>query len=172
MTNARPWIAVLALVLSVSPLFADRVLDGRKAERLEVRDSMLGFRDTLLFFTFKDQRAILVLTIGNKDDSFPVTAKVHLFDESVTGEDLQKWINNQHSDGLFADVPEPVYSAELPEESCKVTSRKQTGTSKGPDGKAVFNDHEVKLSVGKHAVDGKFALPAFTAKAKVHVPQK
>ena len=57
------------------PVVADRILDGKKAQKLEVRHSMIGLRNTLLFYTFKDQQAILTLSIGNTDVTFPVTGK-------------------------------------------------------------------------------------------------
>ena len=132
---------------------------------------MMGFRNTLLFYTFKDQQAILTLSIGNTDETFPVQGKIHLFDNATTEEGLKKWINNQHSDGLFPDVPTPIFTGKLPEGSCKVTSHKQTGTSEnpGPISPATFKNYEVKLSVKEHAIDKKVKLSAFTDTAQVHV---
>ncbi len=150
-----------------------KILDGKKARKLEVRHSMLGFRNTLRFYTFKDQQAILVLSIGNKDETFPVTGKVHLFPDATTGEELKNWINNQHSDALFPDIPEPTFTGELPKGTCKVTSHKQTGLSKNPGpGKGAFKDFKVELSVKAYALDKKFKLPAFTDTARVHVESK
>ena len=154
------------------PVVADRILDGKKAQKLEVRDSMIGFRNTLLFYTFKDQQAILTLSIGNTDETFPVQGKIHLFDDATTEEGLSKWINNQHSDGLFPDVPQPIFTGELPEGSCTVTSHKQTGTSENPTSPATFKNYEVKLSVKEHAIDKKVKLSAFTDTALVHVRSK
>ena len=136
---------------------------------MEVRHSMVGFRNTLLFYTFKEQQVILTLSIGNKDETFPVTGKIYLFGEATTEEGLKKWINNQHSDGLYPDVPKPFATFDLPKGSCKVTSGKQAGTSKNPSSAAMFKNYEVKLSVGKHAIDKRFKLSAFTDTAKVHV---
>jgi hypothetical protein len=146
-----------------------RILDGEKAEKIEIRHSMIGFRNTLLFYTFKDQQAVLVLSIGNKDDTFPVTGKIHLFDEAATGESLKKWINNQHSDGLFADAPTPVFTEDLPKGVCKVTSQKQTGMSKSPTGPIMFKNYEVKFSVKPHTIGKKCKLSEFTGTAQVHV---
>ncbi len=165
-------LSALTLTLLSSPLYADRMLEDKKAEKREVRQSMLGFRNTLLFYKFKDQKSILVLSIGNKDETFPVTGKIHLFDDATTEEDLEKWINNQHSDALFIDVPEPVFIGELPKGSCKVTSHKQTDTSKNPTDSETFKNCEVKLSIKEHAVDQKFKLSAFTDTARVHVKDK
>ena len=131
---------------------------------------MLGFRNTLIFYTFKDQQAILQLTIANQDETFPVTAKIHLFDKATTGEGLKKWINNQHSDGLFPDIPKPTFTGELPKGACKVTSHKQTGSSENPGPrKGTFKDFTVDLSIKAHRVDRQFNLSAFADTARVHV---
>ena len=173
MTNLKYAIVVLFLVSVCNPLYAERILDGKKAEKLEIRHSMVGFRNTLVFYTFKDQRAILQLSIANKDEAFPVTGKIHLFDKATTEEGLKKWINNQHSDGLFPDIPKPIFTGELQKGSCKVTSHKQTGASKNPGPrKGNFKDFEVDLSMKAYGIDGKFKLFAFTDTARVHVESK
>jgi len=151
------------------PVAADRILDGKKAQKQEVRHSMIGFRNTLLFYAFNDQQAILTLSIGNTDETFPVEGRIHLFDDATTEEGLKKWINNQHSDGLFPDVPTPVFAGELPEGSCRVTSHKQTGTSKNPTSPTMFKNYEVTLSVKEHVINKKVKLSAFTDTALVHV---
>ena len=103
-----------------------------KPDRVEIRHSMLGYRDTVVFYTFKEQRAVMVLNIGNSDETFPITASVYLFDKTTTEKGLKKWINNQHSDALFGDAPEPLATRKLPAGFCTVTSREQTGTSENP----------------------------------------
>jgi len=154
------------------PVAAGRVLDAKKALKREIRHSMMGFRNTLIFYTFKDSQAVLTLSIGNADETFPVTGKLYLFDDATGADGLSKWVNNQHSDGLFPDVPEPVFTGTLPAGSCSVTSHKQIGTSKSPTGPTTFNNYEVKLSVKEHAVDKKARLSAFTDTATVHVKSK
>lgn len=170
-----PTFLILFTILAFIPLplQADRNLDGKKAEKLEIRHSMLGFRDTLLFYSFKDQGAILVVSIANKDETFPVSGKIYLFDKATTEEGLKKWVNNQHSDALFADAPEPIYTGELPKGSCKIASHKKTGTSQNPGPRpGKYDDFEVELSVAEHEVEGKYQLPAFTDTARVHVESK
>jgi hypothetical protein len=49
-----------------------------------------------------------VVHIDNKNEKFPVGGKVFEFAKGVTGDEMDKWVNNQHSDGLFPEVPEPV----------------------------------------------------------------
>ena len=164
-------LAILA-ALAVSPTMADEA-DVEKPEKLEIRHSQIGYRNTLLFYTFQKQRAIMVLSIGNKDETFPITGKVHLFGKETTEKGLKKWINNQHSDGLYPDVPQPVSTHKLSPKSCKVASRKQTGVSRNPGFRGgMYKDFEVTLSIEAEDIGGKFKLPAFTDKARVHVEDK
>lgn len=172
MSKTRMMIMTMVMLgASILTVHADD--RSQKPEKIEIRHSMLGYRDTLVFYSFREQRAILVLGINNKDETFPVTGKVHLFDKTTTEEGLKKWINNQHSDGLFVDVPKPIFTKTLPTGFCSVTSRKQTGTSENPGpGKARFKDFEVALSIRAQDIGGNFKLPAFTDTARVHVESK
>ncbi len=162
--------SLLLLLAAAMPItaFAERALDTKKAEKLAVRDSMMGYRSTLLFYTFTDQQAILTVLIDNKDETFPVTATVHLFNEKTSKEALDKWVNNQHSDGLFVGAPEPESSLELPKDAVKVTAKKKTGESDGHQG-GTFNDYEVTFTIKDHTAESKFKLTGFTDTAKVHV---
>tara|TARA_B110000967_G_scaffold179491_1_gene195037 strand:- start:2418 stop:2939 length:522 start_codon:yes stop_codon:yes gene_type:complete len=166
-------IIVLILATISTPLYADRILDRKKAQKHEVRHSMLGFRNTLIFYTFKEQQAILTLSIGNKDETFPTIGKVYLFDKDLTGNALKKWINNQHSDARHRNVPKPIFTAELPKGSCKVSAYKQTGTSENPGPiKGTFNEFDVELLVEAHTIDKRFKLSAFSDTSRVHVESK
>ncbi len=150
---------------------AVRVIDVDPAEKLEVRHSMIGFRNTLLFYTDNDQQAVLTLLIDNADETFPVKGTVYLFDEATTAEAIDKWINNQHSDGLFPDVPEPISQTELPEEVCQVTSHEKIGTetSESPVNPGEYDDYEVKLSVKDYSNNENFQLTGFDDTAHVFI---
>ncbi|MGA0845604.1 MAG: hypothetical protein ACO3RV_03620 [Luteolibacter sp.] len=162
----------LILALASAPLHAaERELDVKKAEKIEIRHSMIGFRNTLIFYTFKERNAVLELSIDNRDESFPVTARVHLFGLDVDAEGIAKWINNQHSCGLFPDVPTPVLTTELPQATCKVETHRQTGISKNPGPReGMFKDYELELVMAEFELAGQFKLAAFTDAARVHVP--
>ena len=149
-----------------------RQLDVREAEKKEVCHSMIGPRNTLIFYTFKGQQAILELTIGNEDESFPVSGRLLLFDKETTGEGLKKWINNQHSDGLYPEVPVPVYTRVL-DDACEVTEHKKLGLMKGSGlRKATYTNYEVKLSMKALDVERVFVLAGFTDSSKVYVEVK
>lgn len=148
---------------------AEPELAFKDAKKEQVRHSMTGMRDTLIFYTFAEKSAVLVLRIDNMSAPLPVTATVHLFAPGTTAEALGKWINNQHSDGLFIDPPEPTASVKLPDGTCTVTAREPVGQEKQPNGEDVFADYKVRFTVKEHRVEGKFHLPAFEDEANVFV---
>jgi hypothetical protein len=160
--------AVITVVMATVS-FAFVVSGGEKPEKLEIRHSMLGYRDTLLFYSFTAQRAILVLTIDNKDGTFPVSGKVQLFDATATEDGLKKWINNQHSDALFIDAARPSSTHKLPPGFCSITARKLTGTSKNPGpGGGSYEDFDLSLSIQAQDLGNGVSLPAFSDTARVH----
>lgn len=162
-------IFILAALLCGSLSAAEPVLAFKDAKKEQVRHSMIGLRDTLLFYTFAEKSAVLVLHINNQPASLPVSATVHLFAPGTTVDALAKWVNNQHSDGLFIDPPEPTDSVKLPAGTCTVSARELVGQEKQTLNEDVFADTKVKLTVKEHREPGKFHLPAFADEAGVFV---
>lgn len=149
--------------------YAERSLEKDQAKRTEVRYSQIGPRNTLLFYTYESQQAILKLSIDNKDTTFPISGAIYLFDTGTTAEDLAKWVNNQHSCGLYPEVPKPVEIIQLPEEICSVTKagvNREGATSPMGDS---FEDHKVGIAVKDHKVSGKFDLKEFKDQSGVFV---
>lgn len=149
----------------------ERKLDIATAARFEVRMSQIGMRNTLVFYTFTDQKAVLRLLIDNKDTTFPVSGSIHIFADSTTKEDLDKWINNQHSCGLYPDVPEPTLTQPLPAGQCSVTAHKALQKEKNPVGEDMYQDYEVTLTCKPYTLEGKLSLNGFTQKSWVYVKQ-
>jgi hypothetical protein len=143
---------------------------SKSTQKLEVRDSQIGYRDTLLFYTFIDLRAVLKLQIDNKDKSFPMAGNIYVFAESVGEDDLKKWLNNQHSDGLFPDVPEPIETYKLPAIACKVTSHKFIDRSKHSFGE--YDIYSVAFEVKEYSDKKGVVLKGFADTAKVSVKTK
>ena len=136
-------------------------------KKLEVRHSMIGFRSTLLFYTFDEQKTVLRLQFGNRDKTFPVSATAYIFDNGVTEAGLKKWLNNQHSDGLFPDVPQPVNTLKLPEKVCKVTSNKLLDNTKQRNGN--FANYAVTFEVKDYTDKASIKVKGFKGNTKVHV---
>lgn len=162
-------LAIPLLATFLTAAEPERELAFKDAEKKQVRHSMVGQRDTLLFYTFPAQSAVLVLNIGNKGAALPVSGTVHLFTPGTKVDALARWVNNQHSDGLFPDVPEPTLSSKLPEGTCAVTARELVGQEKSPVAEDIFADYKVKLAVKEHRVEGKYKLTAFGDEANVFV---
>jgi hypothetical protein len=83
--------------------------------------SLQAHGPTQQFFTLADTRVIVVL--ATRDGTAEVRASVHVFDPEASVESLEKWLNNQHSDALYADAAEPVRSVAIPAERlrCEVS---------------------------------------------------
>jgi hypothetical protein len=83
--------------------------------------SLQAHGPTQQFFTLVDTRVIVVL--ATRDGTAEVRASVHVFDPEASVESLEKWLNNQHSDALYADAAEPVRSVAIPAERlrCEVS---------------------------------------------------
>lgn len=143
--------------------------DGQ-TRKLEVRRAMVGYRATLLFYTFPEQNAVLKLRVGNQDTTFPVSGTIYFFAATETDETMGKWLNNQHSDGLYVEIPDPVESYSLPADVCTVASHKFIDHAKEQMGE--YDNYAVTLNVKSHSEPGFFKLKGFAVDTKVHIKTK
>ena len=162
-------MAFYTLNAVADPAAAERELVFKAAKKEQIRHSMIGIRDTMVFYTLADQQAVLVLNIKHKDAKLIASGFVYLFATAVTAEGISNWINNQHSDGLFPDVPEPILISKLPDESCSISERKLIGKLSQELDNKDFADYEVKIVIKEYEVEGKFHLPAFEDVANVYL---
>lgn len=154
------------------PLSAkERQLEADTTKELQIRHSMLGFRDTLLFYTFPDQQAVLRLHISSKDKTFPVTGILYLFPAKTTDEGIKKWLNNQHSDGLFPEIPSPDLIHELPKGICKAVATKIIGEKKNFPNHQIFTDQDVMIAVKAYELQDQFRLAPFKDQSGIFVPK-
>lgn len=137
---------------------------------VDVAQSRIGYRSTLLFYTFVEQRTVLKFELDNKDKSFPISGTVMLFDEEVTKEGLDKWINNQHSDGLWADAPKPSKQIKIPEEVCKVTKHELIDKTRIRT--TEYENYSVEFRVEDFTDMANVRIKSFEGKSKVHLPVK
>lgn len=162
-------MAFCTLNAVAKPAAAERELVFKAAKKEQIRHSMTGIRDTLVFYTLADQKAVLVLNIKHQDAKLIASGTLYLFATAVTAEGISNWINNQHSDGLFPDVPEPILISKLPDESCLITERKLIGKLNQKFDNKDFADYEVKIVIKEYKLAGKFHLPAFEDVANVYL---
>ena len=168
-TRKLPLFALLSAFAFTAPLHAEANLDAKAdgITKTQVIDSMTGFRDTLAFYTFAKEKAVLVVRIDNKDTSFPVSGKLYLFPEGTNAEGLANWINNQHSDGLFPDVPEPKETHEIPAASCKAKAHELIKQQEAPNG--TFASYSVTFEIKDVPAVGGAKIKDFTDKLLVNV---
>ncbi len=167
--------SVLAtLLLGVVPLHSAETGIDPKAQttvRNQVTSSQIGYRDTLLFYTFAAEKAVLVIQIDNKSEKFPMTGKLNVFAQKATAEDMANWINNQHSCGLFPDVPEPIATHQVPATSYSVVSKKVAEVINAENlpvpGK--FNRYDVEFKIQNVPALGEIKIKDFTDTANVFV---
>ena len=168
------WLAAALAVLGVTATAEDAAADSKvlnvadkSVKKTEVRHSMIGARDTVIFYQFEKQHAVLVVNLKHQADhanQFSVTAKVHVFADGVTGKALGKWVNNQHSDGLHPDVPRPAASYPIPKKSCEVVASKLIGRIKAHNGE--YDDYSVQFKIGEVAEKDVFVLKAVAETSK------
>ena len=158
-------------VLTGSISGKEKQLEADTTKELQIRHSMLGFRDTLLFYTFPNQQAVLRLHISNKDKTFPVTGIVYLFPVNTSEEGIKKWINNQHSDGLFPNIPSPELIHKLPKGICKAVATKIIGEKKNPPNNQIFTDQKITIAIKAHELQDKFKLAPFKDQSGIFAPK-
>lgn len=162
------------ILLGISSLQAAETTVDAKAQtttRTQVTQSMVGYRDTLVFYTFAAEKAVLVVRIDNKTDKFPAKATLHVFAQTAKAEDLANWINNQHSCGLFPDVPEPTASHAIPAESYSLVSQKIAEVINQEHGPvpSKFNRYDVEFKIQNVPALGEFKIKDFTDTANVFI---
>ncbi|MDA7508010.1 hypothetical protein N8504_06525 [Akkermansiaceae bacterium] len=162
-------LSILFLTGSISG--KEKQLEADTTKELQIRHSMLGFRDTLLFYTFPDQQAVLRIDISSKDITLPVTGIVYLFPNTTTDEGIKKWINNQHSDGLFPDIPSPDLIHKLPKGIGKAVATKIIGEKKNSPNNQIFTDQEVMIAIKAHELQGQFKLAPFKDRSGIFIPK-
>lgn len=162
-------LSVIALIVaSLTTAASARELDVAHAQKTEIRYGQIGPRDTLIFYTFADQDAVLQLNIQHVGGKFTLTGKMQLFKEGTGAESIGKWINNQHSCGLFPDEPTPTATVVLPADACSVVESKLVGVKAGGGGRIQidpvdapsFEDYALKIRVSDLKMEG-FRLESF-----------
>ncbi len=125
------------------------------------------YRNTLLFYHFVDQRAVLTIDIGNKTTDFPTEGMIHLFELSASSQDIERWINNQHSDGLYVNPASPIQSVAVGESAVAITSSAYIESKSGYWGDE-YEKYRLDFTVGNQAGNGYF-LNSFSDHADVYL---
>ena len=89
---------------------------------------------------------------------------------ATTVEGLGKWLNNQHSDGLYPNIPQPISTLVLPTKLCNSSNPKFTDKTKTQLGN--FDNYSIEFKVNDIERVGNFQIKGFSGKAMVHLKIK
>lgn len=168
----KRWIVKVKSIQSGTANGAVSLLDigSDKVKKLEVSQTFGGYRETQIFYTFPNKNVVLKVVIDNKNTSFDVTGKVLVFPKSTTTEGLAKWLNNQHSDGLYPEIPKPITTLEIPNRYCN--SKNSKFIKKSISQLGTFDKYSIEFHVDNIARIGEFKIQAISGKAMVYLKNK
>ncbi|MDB4466585.1 hypothetical protein N9066_00080 [bacterium] len=166
------WIVKVDSIESGSTSGSASLLDtgSDQVKKLQVSQTFGGYRETQIFFTFPKKNVILKVRIDNKTKDFAATGKILVFPKSTTAEGLAKWLNNQHSDGLYPDIPLPVSTLDIPTKFCSSTNPKYIDQAKSHLGN--FDKYSIEYAVKDVERIGDFQIKGFSGKAMVYLKDK
>lgn len=145
-------------------------LKGKNVRRIEVNQTQIGFSATRVFYIVDDLRLIVILHIDNAKTNFPVTGKACQFAKDATPDALDKWVNNQHSDALFPDVPTPNATILLPANACQSPASKLLDRTTALD--TTYDRYSVEIKVSDVKLSDQFHLKQHNDTVKVFVVAK
>ena len=128
---------------------------------------MTAFGATKHLYHFVEDNAILLIQIYN-DSAHSATAKVILFDVNETVSSLDRWINNQVSDALYANAPQPMSDLELTPNQFSLVNPSIADSLTGSYGDQWVN-YNVTLKVSEVIQNDVFILESFDDSAIAHV---
>jgi hypothetical protein len=163
-------IFALLACLFVAATACARDLNVATAKKTEVRHGQVGPRDTIIFYEFTDQAAVLQLNVKHEAGKFTIMGRMQLFAEGTSAEAIGMWINNQHSCGLFPEVPNPIVSVDLAADGISVveSKRKEGEPQEGPMGDK-FEDYAVTFEIAELKSQKGFTLKGFSADTSLFV---
>lgn len=141
-----------------------------EVEKLEVSQTFGGYRETQIFYTFPKRNVVLKVRIDNKNKSFDLTGKILVFPKSTTPEGLAKWLNNQHSDALYPEIPKPITTLDIPTRFC--SSKNPQFIKKSNSHLGTFDKYSIEFNVDEVERIGEFKIKGFSGNAMVHLKNK
>ena len=167
----------LTMLVSFAPLVSGQVADNPAVidlksdgvEKYEANQTQIGFSSTRVFYTAARHNMVVVIHIDNTDKKFAATCKTCVFGDGVTADELAKWVNNQHSDALFADIPEPVVTQTLPADTIKMISSKLLGRNEGGPRGDIYERYGFEFEASRTKLNANLTLASFKDAATVYI---
>jgi len=157
---ALAWLAVAPAALAAER----RVTIAPDSPAIEINRyySLLAHGPTKKFYVLPEAKVVVV--VATVDGTAETSATIHVFPADVTAEGVEKWINNQHSDALHPDVPQPLRSVPVPAERFRAKAGPPLDHEKGQGGDEydrvrveftidAFQDGDLAVGASKGALD-------------------
>ncbi|GEM_PF-1427897 len=143
-------------------------LSVENARKFEVKSyySLYQYGPTQRFYIFDDENLILALRIPNHDMGGEIEGALHRFADSESEKSISKWINNRHSDALYADAPEPVESVDIAP-FLTITGHRQMLPQQGRSGET-YRPVEISFDLALMSI-GRKSLSGFSDNITVYV---
>ena len=129
--------------------------------------SLYRYGPTKIFYHFTENNVVLVIDLTSELSIIQANAVIHLFAVTESADSILKWINNQHSDGLFADAPVPLMSVTLPADDVTIDSASFTEHLTGGYGDE-YDVYDVVLHISDVAIQSSYLLREFSADTRVY----
>lgn len=133
--------------------------------------SLLRYGATQKIYNIRNQNVVVIIRIDNQSTDFDTSIFVYLFRDDVEEGEIGNWINNQYSDALYPDVPEPASMYKLIEQSYAIASFKFLNHTVEEFGDE-YDNYAVQIRVDDVIEEGVYKLKGFLADATVHVQTK
>ena len=109
-----------------------------------------------------------MIEFDNTTTAFDTSAVLHLFDVSASEQDVSRWINNQHSDGLFVNPAQPLQSYPIDSQYITITSSAYVESLSGFNGDE-YEQHHIEFTVANLLEINAFHLNGFSDQADVYL---
>ncbi len=125
-----------------------------------------GYGSSLDMAHFTAQDAVAKLYIDNTAP-YSVIASINLF---ASGAQIDRWINNQHSDAIYPDAPEPVAVYDI-SDTVSIASKVYQDMVEAPTGNGrKFDRYAVTYRVADSRDPGSYALVGYEYTTQLYVP--
>jgi len=129
------------------------------------------YRSTLQFYHFEENNAVLLIEFDNQTRDFNRTVRLMLFEATATSESIAKWINNQHSDGLYIDPAVPLATHDLVPDSVSITSSAFVERLFGELGDE-YEETRIHFTLSNLSKPGSYFLNGFADQSVVYLQTK
>ncbi|WP_236986563.1 hypothetical protein [Marinagarivorans cellulosilyticus] len=127
--------------------------------------SLYTYGQTKHFYVFESQKAVLLL-LGYSDD-LTVSGEVILFGADETVEMIERWVNNQHSDGLYPEAAEPLTSYTLDPSTVNISDLTLLDRTVG-NSLEEYDNYSMTVSFDRIVEANAFTLEALEVEFVIH----